>query len=244
MTFSLLDVSEIETLLSISFLDKNLLKTAFTHSSFARQGQSGRIEDNERLEFFGDAVVKLIVTEYLFRKFSRHNEGDLTKIRARFVSDQTLSKFAIFLDLGSHIILSYGEKLSGGHQRVSNLANVFEALLGAYYLDQGLDACRAFFNPILDRFSDDLLKEEDQFDYKTMLQEYQQRRHLPLPVYHILDETGPEHAKQFHLQVEIQRAHDTVHFVGEGISKKAAQQKAAKAALSAFGSLTHSKETP
>lgn len=219
----------------ISFKDPSLLSTALTHSSYPRFSKLPGVQDNERLEFFGDAVLKLIVSEYLYHKFPQSTEGDLTKIRAQLVSDRNLAFLAEKLQVGEFLLMSHGEKNTGGTKRLSNLANAMEALLGAYYLDSGLLAVRHFFTGILNRFEAELMAQDYAVDYKTALQEYLQRTRQPLPDYVTVREEGPEHEKLFFVSVSVVVKGTRTKFEGAGRSKKDAAQLAAKAAMAELG---------
>jgi len=213
------------------FQNKEWLKTALTHSSYARVYKRTPLIDNERLEFFGDAVLKLLVSDYLFHKFPSYSEGELTKLRAQLISDKNLAYLADKLGLGGFLMMSHGEKNTGGDKRLSNLANTFEALLGAYFLDSGWQKTQVFFNAVLKRFELDVMAQDHINDYKTTLQELTQRHRNPLPVYRVVREEGPDHHKLFHVMVQV--CHQGQHFEchGEGRSKKDAEQMAAKQAL-------------
>ena len=220
----------------IRFNNQSLLLQALTHSSYVRQKNAHKqgMKDNEKLEFFGDAVLKLLVSEYLYETYPYWNEGELTKMRAHIISDNFLSQLALKLNLGELIIFSYGELRSGGDKRLSNLANAFEALLGAYYLDQGLNAVREFLITLL---TDKSVLEEAQnvVDFKTRLQEWFQRHKLPLPQYDVLKEEGPDHCKTFHVQVRLKLVDEQKTFEQTGSTKKQAQQGCAKLACYVLG---------
>ena len=230
----------LEEELHLFFTDKALLKQALTHSSYAKQKKSKFVSDNERLEFLGDSVIKLIVSDYLYKKFPTFDEGDLTKLRAKLVSDHSLGHIAQSLNLGPYMIMSHGEANTGGESKVSNLANVFEALLGAYFLDKGLGPVSAYFIPIFEAHYDEILQEEDTQDHKTSLQEWTQKHRIPLPKYTVLKEEGPDHDKTFHIEVQVIIHTQTKNFRGKGINKKMAQQSAAKAALAEI----HTQRSP
>jgi ribonuclease III len=228
-----MDLEKFQESTNLNFNNKELLKLALTHSSFARKNRNQITKDNERLEFFGDAVVKLIVSEYLYKKFPDMSEGNLTKIRSSIVSDKNLSLLAKKLNLGEYIKFSHGETTSGGKTKLSNLANAFEALLGAYYLDQGLKNSEIFFINLLDEHTNDVFTVEDIVDYKTTLQELVQQHKYGLPKYTVIKEDGPDHFKEFHIEAAI-KGKVTIKTNGKGHSKKEAEQIAAKAALSEF----------
>jgi ribonuclease III len=221
----------LESRLGVSFVNKDLLITALTHSSLTRQRAFQNETDNERLEFFGDSVVKLVVSEYLMDKYPRAKEGELTKFRAWLVSDKCLSFFATKLDLGAHLRLSFGEDKGGGRDRISTLANAFEALMGAVFLDQGLSAARELLSRMLSTHWDVVQEDAASIDHKTQLQEWSQQQRIPLPEYYVVRTEGPDHAKLFFVDVVCLLADGDQRFSGEGTSRKDAEQRAAKVAL-------------
>jgi ribonuclease-3 len=213
--------------LGYQFRDVNLLRLALTHPSVAHE--SGKeIEHNQRLEFLGDAVLGLILSRALYEKFPDSDEGPLTKSRAKLVNRKTLAEHARSLNLGAHLVLSHGEENSGGRERASALADAFEALLGAIFLDRGFDAAREF---ILREFADDFtaLEEISGIDNpKGELQELLQAKSPNAPEYQILSASGPDHDRNFECAV----LHDGTELArGSGKSKKAAESDAALAAL-------------
>lgn len=207
---------------------------ALTHSSFTYENKISSLMNYERLEFLGDAVLKLIVSESLFERFPDYREGELTKIRAVIVSDASLANLAKKIDLSYYMIFGASEARTGGTQKVSNLACGFEALLGALFLDGKMAATR----DMLCRFLEDevtkvdLSKTKDNF--KAVLQEMTQAEGDGLPVYHTVKESGPSHNKTFYIEVMIN--HEVVGY-GTGKTKKEAQQSAAKMALDVFNNL-------
>jgi ribonuclease-3 len=219
------ELQEIEAKLGISFLNKILLNQSLTHSSY---GHENNCPDNERLEFLGDAVLKLVMSEYVYNKFPASAEGDLTKFRATVISDDTLGKVGKKFDLGQYLLLSGNEKKSGGHKRKSNVANALEALIGAVYLDSGLGKAR---DMIVDQLRDEVevvsragyIK-----DYKSALQEYTQKNKWELPFYHVIKETGPRHRRVFWMEVKVKGKR---YGIGRGPNKKEAEQRAATIAL-------------
>ncbi len=219
-------IESIEKKIKVTFNTKSLLRDAVTHKSYAKQQRQEKVADNERLEYFGDAVLKLIVTDYLYHKFPKESEGELTKKRASMIADKCLSQIASQLDLGRYLRLSHGEKQSGGAERPSNLANAVEALIGAIYLDQGYSVAKVFFMENFDKIP----QKERLFlgDFKTELQEHAQKKYQTLPEYTLLSERGPEHGKVFSVQVKINHASETLEARGEGNSKKEAEQEAAQ----------------
>lgn len=215
----------------LTFTNKDLIREALTHSSFAKR-QSPPVADNERLEFFGDAVLKLIISEYLYAKYPNESEGELTKKRARMVADKLLANLAQALELGEYLRLSQGEQKAGGKTRASTLANAMEAILGAIYMDQGYDAAKAFFISLLQDvgYNDDSALH----DNKTKLQEWCQQKGLALPKYQVLKSEGPDHEKTFYVEVAIKKQDSPQVAVGYGKSKKEAEQHAAKKLLSSL----------
>ncbi|MCP4050103.1 MAG: ribonuclease III [bacterium] len=224
--------AEFEDRIGIRFNQKHLLFNALTHSSYAgSKGKKGAVKNNERLEFFGDAVLKLIVSEYLYFKFSDFDEGQLTKIRAQIISDKVLAKIAKDIDLGNYIVFSYGERNTGGTKRTSNLANAMEALLGACFIDSGLEVTKSFFLGLLEKYESDLISINSNYDYKTIIQEYMQKKKQDLPKYTVIKEEGPEHEKVFVVNIEIINENEVLQATGNGKTKKEAEQNAAGKAL-------------
>lgn len=211
----------------ISFKNEKLLATAFTHSSYANDYRNQQLEHLERLEFLGDAVIELIVSEYLYQEYTELTEGQLTKMRAAAVREETLAQLTIESHLQPFILLGKGEEQSNGRKRDSLLADVFEAFIGAVYLDQGIEetqkllAVTLFPKITVGDFSHGM-------DYKTNLQEYLQQNGLVQIEYRVIDSLGPDHARVFKVAVFIEGA---IQGVGEGSSKKRAEQAAAKEAF-------------
>ncbi|TDA65648.1 MAG: ribonuclease III [Clostridia bacterium] len=205
-----------------------ILNTALTHPSYAFENRLDAVESNQRLEFLGDAVLGLVVAEFLYRRFPHRPEGELTRMRAAMVCEPTLARVARKLDLGRYLLLGRGEELSGGRERPSILADVFEAVCGAICLDVGLEAAREFILGQLSSALQELETQRDYGDYKTVLQELVQRKYDENVSYLILDERGPDHRKEFVAGV---RFHGRILATGSGRSKKEAEQQAAKKAL-------------
>jgi ribonuclease-3 len=214
--------------LGIVFQDKSLLQRALTHRSYLNEHPSFPFENNERLEFLGDAVVDFLTGEYLYHRFPELSEGPLTSLRSALVRRETLYSFAQALDLGSYLLMGYGEAESGGRGRSTVLSDAFEALVGALYLDQGLDAVRRFLEPFVEKHVARTLQDESDKDPKSRLQELAQSHLRHTPRYMTVSESGPDHAKQFTVQVTIGgRAYGQ----GLGYSKQEAAQAAAQTAL-------------
>jgi len=204
------------------FGDPKLLHTALTHRSAGRA-------NNERLEFLGDAVLGMIVAQILFQRFPRAAEGDLTRMRAALVREESLAAIARELALGDAIRLGQGELRSGGQRRDSILADVFEAVVAAVYLDAGLDACRACLEPLLETRVAGLDSQPLAKDPKTRLQELLQGRGLPLPAYALVETAGDEHCKRFFVRCTVDALGQSS--VGEGGSRRAAEAHAAALAI-------------
>ncbi len=210
------------------FQNKILFKRAFVHRSYLNEHKEEQIGSNERLEFLGDAVLELIVSLYLFKKYPLFPEGKLTALRARLVQTKTLSLASQTLGLGSKIKLSKGEKASGGETNPSILADTFEAVIGALYLDQGFDRAYEFVVKNLLEPAKKLFASKLPHDYKSQLQELIQARKKPSPVYQVLDSFGPDHSKTFIVGCFVDGKQLGK---GEGRSKQEAEQQAAKKAL-------------
>lgn len=223
-------MDSLENKLNYKFNNKALLLNALTHSSYANEVRKG-ITSNERLEFLGDSVLSIIVSDYLFKNFPNMPEGELTKQRASLVCEKSLCGFSRSLDIGSYLKLGKGEDKGGGRERDSILADAFEAVLAAMYLDGGMEVARKhvlrFVLPELEHTDDEVFK-----DYKTALQEIIQRNPEESVTYILTDETGPDHNKQFTVEVHL---NSNVIGSGRGKSKKQAEQMAAKQALHLMG---------
>ncbi len=218
----------LERTLGHQFANICLLSTAVTHSSYANE-QRRETEYNERLEFLGDSVLSIVVSEYLFSSPKHLPEGELTRVRAALVCESSCCEFAKKIGLGQYLRLGRGEENSGGRTRVSLLADAFEAVLGALYLDGGLETARRFLLPLVQ--AEQAVPE----DYKTRLQEIIQQNPEERLRYVVTGESGPDHNKRFIVEV---RLNSNVIGIGEGHSKKAAEQQAAREALRLFGDST------
>jgi ribonuclease-3 len=212
--------------LGISFARHDLLVQALTHRSYLAEAVGAL--SNERLEFLGDTVLDLVVAEEMFRKHPEWPEGELTKAKASAVGERTLEQVARAWNLGAYVLMSHGEEQSGGRARRALLADSVEALIGAYYLDQGLEACREFVLRVLEPVLETIERREHEHDFKTLLQELFQARYQTAPVYEVLNESGPPHDRTFDVGVIFS---GQVLGRGEGKSKKEAAQKAAAEAL-------------
>ncbi|MEE0946266.1 MAG: ribonuclease III [Acutalibacteraceae bacterium] len=223
-------MKRLEENLKYTFKDISLLKNALSHSSYANEKHL-KDGSNERLEFLGDAVLSVIVADYLYKNFSNKPEGELTKLRASLVCEKSLCGFARTLEIGDFLMLGKGEDQSGGRERNSILADAFEAVLAAMYLDGGMEIAR---NHVLRFIKDELSHTEDEVfhDYKTTLQEVIQRNKEERLTYVLSAESGPDHDKSFTVEVLL---NSNVIGTGTGKTKKRAEQMAAKDALTLMG---------
>ena len=219
--------------LNYFFKDEEILMTALTHSSYANENKLGVEGYNERLEFLGDAVLSLIVSQYLYKKYPHYPEGELTKIRAKVVCESSLAKAAEQIDLGKYLLLGKGEESTGGRFRESILADASEAIAGAIYMDSDFDTVNVL---MLERFEQDIVHAVDRGklfnDYKTELQEILQKTNKSKLEYIVYNEEGPDHNKVFYMNVVI---NEIIIGTGSGKNKKEAEQAAAKDALKNMG---------
>ncbi|MDF2721864.1 MAG: ribonuclease [Paenibacillus sp.] len=226
-------LKKLQAELGITFRKPQLLMQAFTHSSYVNEQRAAGARDNERLEFLGDAVLQVTVSEYLYTTYPDRPEGELTKHRASIVCEPSLVQFANRLHFGSCVLLGKGEELTGGRNRPALLADVFESFVGALYLDQGLEAVKAFLQThMFPYLADDAMLQAG--DYKTKLQEYTQQRGLGTVEYRIVEERGPAHDREFFSEV---RLDGRVLGTGSGRSKKDAEQQAAAQAIASLDGL-------
>ena len=226
------DLSVLQKEIGYTFNDISLLVMAFVHTSYIHSEDAEYVTSNERLEFLGDAVLNLLVTEYLYQTFPDKQEGDLTKIKSRIVSRNVLAEKAKELQLGRYLLLGTGEEQSGGRTRTSLLADSFEALLGAMYLDGGAEATKSFLSTYLINDIDRIVSAEEHTNYKSILLEYCQGLGKEQPIYTVSRERGPDHRKEFTVRVIV----DGLKIgIGIGRSKREAEQRAAKEALEKIG---------
>ncbi len=215
----------------VRFNDPRLLRRALTHRSYLNEHPEC-LEDNERLEFLGDAVLDFLVGEWLYHRFPEMPEGDLTRLRAALVCRDQLAAFARQIGLGDALFLGHGEAANGGRERPSTLSAAFEALVGALYLDQGLDAVRRFLAPFIEPATQHILEARLDEDPKSRLQEWAQAQGHHAPTYHILRVSGPDHARVFEVEVRID---GRPYGRGTGPSKREATKAAAADALTKLG---------
>lgn len=223
------DFSKLEKKIGYDFKDKKLLRQALTHRSYLNENPDWDLDHNERLEFLGDAVLELIVTEYLYAKYP-NPEGELTNWRAALVNANTLAKISADFDLNEYMLLSRGETKDTGRARQYILANAIEALIGSIYLDAGHDASKDFISRFILSKLPEIIEKKLYRDAKSMFQELAQEHLGQTPSYRVLEEWGPDHARQFRVGVFVG---DEQLGVGEGPSKQDAQQEAADDALRA-----------
>ena len=226
------DFQSFEEKKGFQFNDVNLLRQAFTHRSYLNEHRGYDLGHNERLEFLGDAVLELISTHFLYVTYPESHEGELTAFRAALVNAVTLSDVASALGMNDYLLLSKGEAKDTGRARQILLANAFEAVVGAIYLDLGYDAAKQFITDHVFPKMDEIIKNRLWQDAKSALQEKVQEREGSTPHYSVLKETGPDHDKHFLVGVY---ASNTLLAQGEGRSKQEAEQSAARAALDAKG---------
>jgi|SRR5690625_702807 len=220
-------ISDFQKEFQVNFNDQALLKQAFIHSSYANEHQYKNIQDNERLEFLGDAVLELSVSKYIYTEYIAMPEGEMTRLRAALVCEPSLAKIAKEIGFGNYIILGKGEDRSGGRQRISILADVFEAFLGALYIDQGLNAVDRFLMKYMfPRIKNGAYSHA--MDYKSKLQEILQQHIRATATYRDLSKSGPAHNRTFTVGVYIKK---DLLATGQGKSKKIAEQNAAEQAL-------------
>lgn len=220
----------LQTALGYDFKRTALLRQALTHASFTHEHNLSAFESNERLEFLGDAVLELCISDFLYHKFSNLPEGDLTRLRASFVCETTLAKIARKLKVGDYLLLGIGEAKEKGREKDSILSDALESIFGAIYLDGGIDAVRNIIVRLFTPFTNK--STEQKKDFKTTLQEILQKKSRETAVYRVVEEQGPSHKREYISEVLHK---GKVLARGEGRSKKESEQKAAEAALKKLG---------
>ncbi|HEY4500300.1 MAG TPA: ribonuclease III [Candidatus Paceibacterota bacterium] len=224
--------SKFEDKAGVVFKNKSLLKQAFTHRSYINENKNTKLEHNERLEFLGDAVLELVVTDFLYREYPTKPEGELTTYRSALVNSTTLSEVASNLDMNDFLLLSKGESKDTGRARQFILANTFESVVGATYLDQGYDSAKKFIEKHIFIFADKMIARGNLVDTKSLFQERAQEKTGATPAYKLIKDSGPDHDKSFTVGVYINREQIAT---GEGKSKQEAEQNAAQRALTIKG---------
>jgi ribonuclease-3 len=223
-----MNLADLEATLGLTFEDKSLLQRALTHRSYLNENPHLPWLDNERLEFLGDAILGFVTAEYLYHHFPEMKEGDLTSLRAALVRGETLAEYARQLDLGEYILISRGEEVAGARSRPALLAATFEAVIGALYLEHGVESVRSLIVRVIDSRTHRIIQERLDRNAKSLLQELSQGRMKVTPVYHMVEATGPDHARLFTVQVLLG---DQVYGTGQGRNKQAAEQEAARTAI-------------
>ena len=219
-------IDELQKKLTVDFENKQLIITAITHSSYANQKKN--IKYNERLEFLGDAVLQIVISEYLFLNYPDKLEGELSKKRSLIVCENSLYKIAKGWDLGKFILMSNGEEMTGGRTRVSILSDCVEAIIAAIYLDKDISTAEKFILSNFSKIIDNAMKDKIVLDYKTKLQEVLQKKGEVDIQYNLIKFEGPPHRRKFYISVIY---HGQVHGTGTGFSKKEAEQDAAQTSL-------------
>lgn len=213
--------------LGLDFTDPLILSRALTHRSYLNEHPEA-LEDNERLEFLGDAVLDFVVGAWLYNRFPEMPEGNLTRLRSALVRTENLARFAVSINLGEVMLLGHGESDGGGRERPALLCATFEALIGAIYIDQGIDAVKDFIAPMLESATQLIINSNKDKDPKSTLQEWAQSQGLGTPYYRTVSSYGPDHAKSFEVEVRIG---STIYGSGIGQSKQSAAKLAAEKAL-------------
>lgn len=226
------DFKTLQKNLNLKFKNLNLLKQAFVHRSYLNENPAFELDHNERLEFLGDAVLELVVTEYLYKNYPDLAEGEMTNLRAALVNAQMLSQISDRLEFNGFLFLSKGESREAGRGRQYILANTFEAFVGALYLDRGYDTAKDFIGTNLIPELKNIIEKKLWRDPKSLFQEAAQERVGITPTYEVISESGPDHAKNFKVGVYLEKE---LVASGEGASKNEAQQKAAENALKTKG---------
>lgn len=224
----MIDFSKFEKNTGFKFNDRELLAQAFTHRSYINENGGTKLSHNERLEFLGDAVLELSVTDYLYKKYEDKAEGELTAYRSALVNAVIISEVASELNMNDYLLLSKGEAKDMGKARMYILANTYEAYLGALYLDQGYDACDKFIQNTLITRLDEIVKKKLWRDAKSLVQEKAQEYFNVTPMYKVISESGPDHDKQFNIGIFFG---DKKIATGKGKSKQEGEQSAARSAL-------------
>ncbi|MBR6513868.1 MAG: ribonuclease III [Clostridia bacterium] len=229
-------IPELEVTLGHTFGRKDILLSALTHSSYANEQRSKGLDtlDNERLEYLGDSVLQLVASEFLYFNYLDLPEGEMSKIRAAAVCEKALCEYASKIELGSYMMLGHGEEKGGGRSRPSILADAFEALLAAIFIDAGIDTVKQFLLPLISVKIKEIVETGSSKDYKTLLQQIVQQEQGEILQYVTVGESGPSHLRTFEVEA---RLNSNVIGKGTGHSKREAEQMAAKEALTLFGNL-------
>lgn len=222
------NIKEIEEEINYCFKEKKHLLLAITHSSYANEIKNDKLSSNERLEFLGDAILNIVISEYIYNRYKDMPEGEMTKTRAGMVCEGSLMRCANGIGLGRYLLLGRGEEITGGRTRTSILSDAFEALIGSIYLDGGINEARNFIYAAMKDIIANSTGGDTFADYKTQLQELVQKNNDLKITYELLEEKGPDHNKLFAIQVKVA---ERILGKGEGKTKKEAEQNAARIAL-------------
>ncbi len=225
---SLMNLAEFQSKIGVDFVDPALLRRALTHRSYLNETDDDTLQDNERLEFLGDAILDFVTADMLYQRYPEMSEGKLTRLRAALVRTEALAELGGAIDIGAVLLIGKGEEASGGRTRINNLCRTFEALIGAIYEDQGLEAVKQFVLPRLSELLERVLVEALHKDARSRLQEWSQAMHNTTPSYRTVAESGPDHSKEFWVEVTVG---GEIIGRGSGRSKQAAAQSAARQAL-------------
>lgn len=220
-------IKKIEKILGVEFKDESLIDTAFIHRSFLNEN-GHRVEHNERLEYLGDAVLEFLVSKHLYKNYPNYQEGELTSFRAAIVRTQTLAATAREMNFGEFLLMSKGEEQTGGREKEYLLANTFEAVLGAIYLDRGVRVCESYLKRVLFPIIPAIVQHRLDIDPKTKFQEIAQETYKATPTYETVSESGPDHNKTFEMAVYVG---NKKFGIGKGSSKQRAEEEAAKVAI-------------
>ncbi|MDX1994166.1 MAG: ribonuclease III [bacterium] len=223
-----MDLKQFQEILGVHFNQPQLLRQALTHRSYLNERPDEDLEDNERLEFLGDAILDFVTADLLYSRFPDMPEGEMTRLRSALVRTEALAQLAGDVKVGEALLMGKGEESSGGRERVTNLCRAFEAVVGAIYLDRGLEGVKGFIIPRLDALQNDVMDAAIRKDARSQLQEWSQAHHGLTPSYETVSATGPDHNKAFVVEVTIG---EKVVATGSGRSKQSAAQAAATSAL-------------
>ncbi len=222
------DLKDFQNIIGVDFKNESLLKQAFIHRSYINENRNSGLSHNERLEFLGDAVLELVITDFLYKKYTDKAEGEMTSYRSALVNADTCASIATKINMGDYLLLSKGESKDTGRARQYILANALEALIGAIYLDQGMEKAKDFIEKYFIPMIEDIISQGSHVDSKSLFQEKAQEFLGVTPSYKTIKETGPDHDKKFTVGVYVGKE---LISTGEGKSKQDAEQNAAKEAL-------------
>lgn len=225
------DIEKLQEILGVSFKQPALLEQALVHSSYINENPADNVSHNERLEFIGDAVLGFIMAERLYQELPNLSEGEMTRARATLVRGDTLARIAGEIKLGDFLYMGKGEEATGGRNKAPNLAGALEAVIAAIYLDQGIYTVKIVVSKIFEKDWQNLVSQGVEVDYKSMLQEFAQRKYQSAPIYKLVEEVGPDHDPTFTVEVIV---NGKWVGTGQGKSKKQAETDAARLALAAF----------